>query len=513
MTGAEAVVRTLVRSGVDVCFANPGTTELHLMSALDRVEGMRTVLGLFEGVVSGAADGYARMADRPACTLLHLGPGFANAIANFHNARRACTPVVNLIGDHPDHHLPFDAPLTSDIESLARPVSGWLRRLVSPDTAADDTAAAVDAARTPPGRVATVVVPADVAWGETERIAVASGPEGRKLPSDEAIQRSAEALRDGPTLLLLGDRALREDGLRWAARIASASGCDLLAQTSNARVERGGDRTPIERVPYAVDLALQRLARYRRVVLAGAREPVAFFAYPGKPSRLLPDGCEVITLGAAGADLEGALELLAREIGAGQAESPVEPRERPAMPSGALDKDKLGSVLAHLIPENGIVVDESVTTGRAFFPATHAAPPHTWLQLTGGAIGAGLPMATGAALACPDRRVLALQSDGSGMYTLQALWSQAREGTNVTTIIFANRGYAILKGELMAARDLTPGPRAMEMVELNRPELDWVSLARGMGVPGERADSCEALVDAAGRAAAAGGPYLIEAIL
>jgi acetolactate synthase I/II/III large subunit len=513
MTGAECIVETLERAGIDVWFANPGTTELHFISALARARGVRSVLGLFEGVVTGAADGYGRMAEKPAVTLLHLGPGFANGIANLHNARRAGTPVINVIGDHPDHHLPYDSPLTSDIESLARPVSGWVRRVTDVERAARDTADAIAAATGPARAVATLIVPADVAWSKTDRTTKLPPRVHPPPPSSAAIASARQALKNGsPTLLLLGGDALKEAGLAHAGRIAAATGCDLLAQTSNARVERGWGRTPVERLPFGVDQAIARLQGYRQVILAGAREPVAFFAYPGKPSALLDGGVEVLNLAGSGENIPAALAWLAEELGAAES-LPTLARPQPAdAPTGRLTRELIGRTIAHALPEGAIVADESITTGRQFFPLTHAAAPHTWLQLTGGAIGAGMPLATGAAIACPDRKVLNLQADGSGMYTLQSLWTQAREALDVTTIVLSNRSYAILKAELASAQSIEVGDRSHDLVELDRPELDWVSLARGMGVPGERAETAEELLAGLERGFGSEGPYLIEAI-
>jgi len=514
MNGAEAIVHTLLAGGVDVCFANPGTSEMHFVVALDRIEGMRCVLGLFEGVVTGAADGYARMAGRPAATLLHLGPGLGNGLANLHNARRANTPMVNIVGDHATYHRAFDAPLTSDIEAIAGPVSGRVKSVASAENAAQDTADAIVAARTPPGRIATLVLPADAAWGEADQAQVrVPAPPERPAVADEAVGAAREALDGGaPALLILGGPALSEEGLAHAGRIAAATGCGLIAQMSNARVERGAGRVAIDRVPYPVDQATARLAPFRRAILIGARAPVAFFAYPDKPSRLLPEGCEVIQLARPEDDVTGALARLAEEIGASSYAAPVEPPERSAMPRGPLTPESIAAAVAHVLPENAIVADESVSTGRGFFNHTRGAVPHTWLQVTGGSIGLGLPMATGAALACPERKVLSLEADGSAMYTLQALWTQAREGLDVTTLILANQSYAILKGEMAGVGARNPGRKALDMLTLDRPTLDWVDLARGMGVDGERVEDAESLAHALGRGIATPGPYLVEAV-
>jgi acetolactate synthase I/II/III large subunit len=513
MNGAEAIVHTLLAGGVELCFANPGTSEMHFVVALDRIEGMRCVLGLFEGVVTGAADGYARMAGKPAATLLHLGPGLGNGLANLHNARRANSPMVNIVGDHATHHLAYNAPLTTDIEGIARPVSSWVRSVADAGCAARDTADAVVAARTPPGQIATLILPADAAWGEAAGPSPVPAPPEREPVAAEAMRAAAAALDGGaPTLLVLGGPAIGEEGLAHAGRIAAATGCDLIAQMSNARVERGAGRVALERVPYPVDQALERLGGARRAILIGAREPVAFFAYPGKPSRLLPPGCEVLALARPEDDVVGALAWLAEEVGAARHPVPVEPPARPDAPQGALTPLSIAAAVGHVLPEQAIVADESVSTGRGFFAATRGAAPHTWLQVTGGSIGLGLPMATGAALACPGRKVLSLEADGSAMYTLQALWTQAREGLDVTTLILANQSYAILKGEMANVGARNPGRRALDMLSLDRPALDWVDLARGMGVEGERVEDAQTLTAALDRGLATPGPYLVEAV-
>ncbi|RVU16587.1 acetolactate synthase large subunit [Methylobacterium oryzihabitans] len=513
MNGAESLVRTLVAGGVEVCFTNPGTSEMHFVAALDRVEGMRAVLCLFEGGATGAADGYARMADKPASTLLHLGPGLGNGIANLHNARRARSPLVNIVGEHATYHRAFDAPLTSDIEGLARPVSAWVRTGLSARDVARDGADAIVAARTAPGGVATLILPADTAWEEGTGIAPTPAIPERARADDEAIAHAAAALRSGePAVLHLGDRAVRGEGRRIAARIARKTGAKLLAMTSNARIDRGAGTVPIERLPYPVDPARETLAEFRHVILVGATLPVAFFAYPGKPSALAAPTADVFALATPEQDQIDALERLAAAVGA-EAEPEVAPARRPELPtSDRLDPDAVGLVLGALIPEGAIVCDESVTTGRNFFPATHGAAPHTWLQLTGGSIGLGIPMATGAAVACPDRKVIGLQADGSALYTAQALWTQARERLDVVTLIWSNRSYAILRAEL-ANVGANPGRKAIDMLTLDDPPIDWISLARGYGVGARRVETLPDFIAAFRDALKQRGPALIEVAL
>lgn len=514
MNGAESLVKTLVRGGVEVCFANPGTSEMHFVAALDSVPGIRCVLSLFEGGATGAADGYARMADKPAATLLHLGPGLGNGIANLHNARRALSPIVNIVGEHATYHIGYDAPLTSDIEGLARPVSAWVRTSRAAAAVGADAAEAIAAAIREPGQVATLILPADTAWTEGGKVASVPPIPAPKPPSSDAIDAAARALRLGPaSMLLLGHKALRTKGLDWAGAIAAKTGCRIMAQVSNARIERGAGRVPIDRIPYPIDMALNALKDLRRLVLVGTFAPVAFFAYPGKPSSLAPKDCDVQTLAAPGDDLVGALAALGEAVGAKAADAKRQAAAPPDLPQGALTSEKISAVIGALLPENAIVCDESVTTGRGFFPATRGAKPHDWLQLSGGAIGLGIPLATGAAVACPDRKVISLEADGSGMYTLQSLWTQARERLNVTTLIWANRAYAILRGELASVGARNPGRKALDMLSLDDPALDWVSLAKGLGIEGVRAASIEELIGAFRAGLKRSGPFLIEVAL
>lgn len=516
-SGADLLCETLLAHGVDHCFANPGTSEMHFVAALDRQPHMRCVLGLSEGVVTGAADGYARMAERPACTLLHTGPGLANGLANLHNARRANSPIVNIVGDHATHHLVHDAPLTTDIDALARPMSHWVGRSASADNVGEAAAEAVRQARRPPGGIATVVLPADHAWSTTSAPVPACAPaSGPAAPQPAALAAAAAALGRGRgTLLLLAGRALRAEALEWAAGIAAVTGARLLAQQANARAERGLGRVMIDRVPYVVDKALAMLADTTQVVLVGAKAPVGFFAYPGKPSSMLPPGCEVITASRPEEDGALALRELAARLGAGRAAARSHLAERRALPlpTGALTAATLAQAVVALLPEQTVVCDESVSSGRDFFPMSWHALPHDYLQITGGAIGLGIPLATGAALGAPGRKVLALQADGSAMYTLQGLWTQARERLNVVTVIFSNRRYAILHGEYAQVGAGAPGANARRLFDLEEPALDWVALARGMGVAAERADSAERFAGVLAAALRQAHPFLIEAVL
>jgi len=541
VNGAQALIRTLIACGVDTCFSNPGTSEMHFVAALDHEPGMRGVLCLFEGVATGAADGYGRMAGRPAATLLHLGPGLANGLANLHNAHRAGTPLLNIVGDHATHHKRYDAPLESDIDSLARPVSSWIRRSARSADVGADAADAVAAARRAPGGVATLILPADVSWsagGEPAAPPVIRRP--APVP-DDVVRSAAKVLRSGePCLLLLGGSALSRAGLDAASRIAAGTGARVLGETFPARLARGAGLPALDRLAYLAEFATAQLAGTRQLILAGTRAPVSFFAYPGQASSLVPGDGQVHQLAGPGDDVPAALAALAA-LAAPEARAVPQPAQRPALPGSAggaaaeeaLTAENAAAVIGALLPEGAIVSDEANTSGLWLPAATAGAPPHDWLTLTGGAIGQGLPVATGAAAACPDRPVLALEADGSAMYTISSLWTHAREGLDVTTVIFSNRAYAILNLELQRVGAVGPGagagagtgvgagngseagagPAARSLLDLSRPDIDFTALAAGMGVPASRASTTGEFAGQLRRALAEPGPHLIEAIV
>jgi acetolactate synthase I/II/III large subunit len=514
MNGAHALIRTLVDSGVDVCFMNPGTSEMHFVAALDDVPEMRGVLGLFEGVVTGAADGYARMAGRPAATLLHLGPGLGNGLANLHNARKAKTPMVNIVGDHATHHKQYDAQLESDIETVARNVSAFIRSSDSPDVVAADAAEAVAAAVGPPGQVATLILPADASWSEGADPVPPRPPAAPAEVPAETVKEIARILGSGePTALFIGGRACRGDELLAASALAQASGAKLLCETFPARLERGAGVPPVDRLAYLAEFASVQLDGLAHLVLVDAKSPVSFFAYPGKASDLVPEGCEVHVLAGPADDLAGALEALLDAVGTDRSAAVVQEEARPARPSGPLTADAVAATLGALLPEDAIVSDEGNTAGLFVSGHTAGAPRHDWLCLTGGAIGQGLPVAVGAAVACPDRRVVAFQADGSAMYTLQAWWTMGREQLDVTTVVLNNRSYAVLNMELDRVGAGEPGPCAKDMLDLTRPDIDFVALATGMGLPATRATTAEEFWDQLEASLATPGPSVIEAII
>jgi acetolactate synthase I/II/III large subunit len=514
MNGAESLVHTLVASGVDVCFANPGTSEMHFVAALDKVTGMRPVLALFEGVVTGAADGYGRMAEKPAATLLHLGPGLSNGSANLHNAKRAATPIVNIVGDHATYHAQYDAPLASDIMGLARPVSHWVHASTSAKTIASDGALAVQAAMTAPGQIATLILPADTAWNEAEHPAPPLPRIGPASVSSQAIDTVAKALRAGKkTALLIRGTGLRKRGLDAAGRIAAKTGARLMCDTFAPRLERGAGIVAVERIPYFAEQIVDFLKDLDVLVLVGAKPPVSFFAYPGKPSWCTPETCAIHYLAQPHENGLEALEALADALTAPKEPASVAAPKRPELPAGKLNAYTAGQAIGFYLPENAIISDEAATSGLGSATFTATAPRHDHLALTGGSIGQGLPLATGAAIACPDRKVVCLHGDGGAMYTLQALWTQAREKLDVTTVIFSNRSYAILKIELARVGAENPGPRALSMFDLSNPDLDWVSLARGMGVEASRAATAEEFADQFATAMKARAPRLIEAMI
>ncbi len=518
MNGAQALIRTLVDAGVDVCFGNPGTSEMHFVAALDSVPEMRGVLCLFEGVVTGAADGYARMAGKPAATLLHLGPGLGNGIANLHNARRAYSPMVNVVGDHALGHKKYDAPLESDIDAMAGTVSGWVRRCEKLADIATDAVAAIEAAQQ--GQVATLILPADVSW--TEGAEPAAGEPARSPVSfdyqagvdseeHELLDAGADVFGTG-TVMLLGSAACRERGLRAASRIAEATRTKVLIETFPARLERGAGRPNFERLAYLAEAAQFQLTGAENLVLAGARSPVSFFAYPGKASDLVPAGCRVQTVSG---DVVARLEALADAVAPGSEPALTELRTVAVPDDSALTTQNWVEVVAATLPDNAIVVDEANTSGFLLPQATMSAPRHDLLTLTGGAIGFGLPNAVGAAVACPDRPVLCLQADGSAMYTISALWTMAHEQLNVVTVILNNAAYAILRMELQRVGatevGMVSGPKAAAMLDLSVPTTDFAALAAAMGVPSVKVTTTAELADQLRVGYATAGPYLIDA--
>jgi acetolactate synthase-1/2/3 large subunit len=515
MTGADVLCDTLLANGVNVCFANPGTSEMHFVAALDRKPQMRCVLGLFEGVVTGAADGYGRMRRTPAATLLHTGPGLANGLANLHNARRARAPLLNVVGDHASYHLQYDAPLTSDIESLALPMSDFVRRISGPQSVEVDTAAAYLAALAA-SSVSTLILPADASWGEAPEGPVAAvAVPSRKTVDTAQIRAVAERLRQrrGRFGIVVGGDGACGAGLAAAGRIAAGLGGRVFSEVIPGRQERGQGAYPVTRIAYPIEGALRMLAEVDLLLCAGAPEPVAFFAYPGKPSRLAPPHAEVLALGDRQSDIAGALVALAAELAVPSALSHTTPALPDAPKDGPIDGAAMSATLARALPEGAIIAYEGLTSAVELFGMTAGAPRHDWMMTAGGAIGNGLPMALGAAIACPDRKVVCVQADGSGMYTLQALWTMARERADVLVVICANRCYATLEGEMATLGFNRIGHNGQQMMSLSDPVIDWVKLASGLGVEAARADSVRTLDDLVRTGISRQGPFLIEAVL
>lgn len=515
MNGAESLLGTLVDSGIEVCFTNPGTSEMHFVAALDEVEGIRCVLCLFEGVLSGAAAGYAAMARKPASTLLHLGPGLGNALANIHNAKKGNLPMVNIVGDHATYHLEYDAPLTSDIEGIAGTVSHWVYSSKSPEDIGVDAAEAVlQAGR---GQVATLILPADVSWGDN--------PNGRApgvslspadVVPDSRIDEAVSLLRSGkPCMIMIGGREIDTEQGLMLSRIGKASGARVCTDTFPARVARGAGTAVIDRLPYLTEMAVDHIKDIENLILIGAKAPVSFFAYPNLPSAIAPEGCNEFVLATVNEDIDQVLGALLEKLDAVDVEPDVHPLALPDLPTGDLDVMACGNTIAHFLPESAVVVDEGITSSIGCFPLTITAQPHDWLNLTGGAIGWGLPAAVGAALAVPDRKVICLEGDGSAMYTISALWSMARENLDITVVIFNNRKYSILELEFTrtGARGGTPGPKAASTLDVGTPDMDFVALATGMGVDATRATTAEEFNEQFEAAMQSTGPCLIDAMV
>lgn len=513
MNGAEALLKTLIDAGVEVCFANPGTSEMHMVAAMDRIDGMRPILVLFEGVASGAADGYGRMADKPAATLLHLGPGLSNSMANQHNARRAHSPIVNLIGDHATYHLEFDAPLSADIVGQANTVCDWVKVNASAGTLAEDVAEAIAASQTGAGQVTALVVPANCAWDEAPGTAAALPIPACAKIEDATVNSVAELLKGGANnALLLGGKSLREDALQAAGRIAAATGARIVAETFPARWQRGEGRYTPERLPYLAEMAIDTLKDVENLVLVGAKAPVGFFAYPNVPSVLTPEKCEIVHLANVDNDLSDALLRLAAAVNA-PAEIELQAREQHDAPAEKLCPMGVATVINDLMPENTVISEEAATSSMMFYPFTNGARKHEVMTLTGGSIGQGLPVALGAAVACPDQKVLCLHGDGGAMYTVQSLWTAVRENLDITFVIYNNNSYAILNLEFMRVGAEGNGEKALSLLDLNNPGLNWVDLAKGQGMKATRAETVAEFSEQFAAAMAQTGPVLIEAMV
>jgi acetolactate synthase-1/2/3 large subunit len=515
MNGAESLLTTLINNDIEVCFTNPGTSEMHFVAALDEVEGMRCVLCLFEGVLSGAADGYARMAGKPASTLLHLGPGLGNALANLHNAKKGHVPVVNIVGDHATYHLEYDAPLTADIEGIAGPMSHWVHTSKSPEDIAKDTAEAIRQAGF--GQVATLMLPADVSWSDNpngaEPAVVITPPaqiSARRV--DDAVAK----LRSGKNcMIMIGGRNISAEQGFMLGQISKATGARICTDVFPTRLARGAGRAVIERLPYLAELAIDHIKDLDQLILIGAAAPVSFFAYPNVSSVISGDSCEETVLAGPNDDIEQLLKDLVDRFEATDLEPDRYPLVVPDLPSGALDVNTVAQALAYFIPENAVIVDEAATSGMPLFPQTGNARAHDWLNLTGGSIGWGLPAAVGAAIACPDRQVICVEGDGSAMYTIQSLWTMARENLDVTVIIYNNRKYSILELEFgrTGARGGVPGPKAASTLDIGSPDMNFADIAKGMGVSASRATTAEEFNAQLEAALNTPGPHLIDAIV
>jgi acetolactate synthase-1/2/3 large subunit len=513
MNGAQAILKTLADNGVEACFSNPGTSEMQLVAAFDHDPRVRPVLCLFEGVATGAADGYARMAGKPAATLLHLGAGLSNGSANLHNARRAYSPVVNIVGDHATYHRELDAPLTADIDALARPVSVWVKTAETAQDAVASSAEAVRASKSGSGGPVTLILPADCAWSEGAEPGPVLAPPVRARPDPARIAAIVQALKTAQKpMLLLGSGALTEQGLIAAGRIAQ-SGVRVFMDTFVARQPRGAGRFAPERMQYFGEMALANLQGMDLMVLVSTKTPAAFFAYPGAPSVLVPKGCAVEVLSQPHEDGEFSLQALADAFAAAPQPKLVPLKIDDACPMGVLSPATIGMSAARHMPENAIVSEDAVTAGLPVYAQTYSARPHDWLFLTGGAIGQGIPAAIGAAIAQPQRKVVCLTGDGAAAYTAQGLWTLVREKLDVTVVVFANRAYRILGIELARTQSGAAGDRARSLLELTNPTMDWMSIATGFGMRATRCETAESFDSAFARSMTETGPRLIEAVI
>jgi acetolactate synthase I/II/III large subunit len=517
LTGAQSLLATLLNCGVEACFANPGTSELHLVAALQNEERIRSVLCLFEGVATGAADGYGRMARKPAATLLHLGPGLANGWANLHNAKRAKTPIVNVVGDHATWHKQLDAELSSDLEGVAASISDWTWISKSAAEIGNDAVRAYRAAMARNGQIATLILPADASWERGGVIAEPLPKEPLKQIDSRDIDAAAAILTSGRRVALLTTGpSLNGAGRDACTRIAAKTGAKMFCKGLNARMERGAGRMPFTRLSGWGQVTLDVLSEFDDLILIGAGIPVMSFAHPEYESVLVPRSVNVLRLAAAEDDVVGALAALSAAVGApaqADIETLLESRVEHDLAIGPLNAEAVGQAISRFLPEGAILSDESGTGGAGHYPFSANAVPHDCLFLAGGSIGQGLPVGLGAAVACPDRKVVCLEADGSAMYTLQALWSMARGKCDVTTVIFSNRRYGILMRSVGQYGISGLPNRVPDLFDLSHPDLDWAQLARGMGVEGHVCDTADDFNRVFEDCMRRKGPHLIEAVI
>lgn len=512
--GAKALMDTLTNAGIDTCFTNPGTSEMHFVAALDKSD-MRAVLTLFEGVATGAADGYARIAEKPAATLLHLGCGLGNGLANLHNARKARVPMVNIVGDHATYHVQYDAQLQSDIETVAKNISSWVRTTQETSQIGADAAEAIKVATGQPNQISTLILPADVSWTEGGTAISDFSKPAPKLASEETVNGIAEVLKKSgkKVALLLGRRVTLETGLMAASKIAETTGAKLFCEVFPTRLQRGAGLPNVERIAYLAEMAAVQLAGYDHLVLIDAKAPVSFFGYPGKKSYLVPEDCQLHSLVEQEEDALASLNALMKAVGAEKTPPKLQEPSRPKLGSGKLNAEKIAMAVGALLPENAIISDEAQTSGLKIPYYTAGSPKHDLLTITGGAIGQGIPVATGAAIAGRNRPVIALIGDGAAMYTIQALWTIMAEKLDVTTVIMNNGSYAILNIELERVGAEKVGPKAKAQLDISQPGIDFVSIAKGMGMPAERCRTAEEFNKALETAFREPGPHLIDAVV
>ncbi len=515
MNGAESLTKALAKEGVKVCFANPGTSEMHLVNALDSEAGIRSILCLFEGVCTGAADGYGRMTGKPAATLLHLGPGLANGISNLHNARKASTPIINLVGDHADYHRKHDSPLNSNITALASSVSSWMKSDSTSMSLSSDVIEALNSAINPKprpdGQISTLIIPANAAWEKGTDPVRRPELQERGQISKTKIDETARQI-DSECLILLGSDGLSVAARQAAGRISKKTKCRVAMSMFSEKIEHGFGLPVSERLPYFPEHVMAFLKGVKKIVLAGASKPVSFFAYPSLPSVPIPEEVEILNLSRSNEDTTSALESIVNILGLNEGAFSAYRSQKVELSSPNLSSKTIGEVIASTLPEGAIICGDSGGGFDAFEPSQNA-PPHTWLNLTGGSIGQGAPVSVGAAVACPEKQVLSLLGDGAAMYTLQALWTQAREGLNVTTIIYKNEKYRILEIEYWRLGVNEIGEKAGDLFSLGEPSIDFCALAKGMGVESVSVHTPESFRAALEVAFSRTGPYLIEACI
>ena len=515
MNGAAAFFKSIVDNGIDTIFACPGTSEMQVVDEVG-YSNLRVVLCLFENSVTGMADGYARMLDKPALGMVHVTCGLTNALANMHNARIANSRMIIFGGGvHVAHEV--NEPVHSMLQRqpyVAQIAAQCVIEARSPDQLAAAATQALKASNDGAGKIVYVYGPNNAVWGESSfQGKLTSSAEQRQRVSTATISSIADTLKAGKkTAFILDNLALREEGLEILGRIAEGAGGRLFREWLPSRIAMGAGRVRTETLPYGGAEGRELLSEFDQIVLVGAKIPVCPFSYENQPWVKIPENCNVHTLATADHDILAALEELATQLDLPEKASNRYNRKPGEPPTGPLSGNSIVQSLSILMPADSIVLDEAMLENVMFPLLMDGAAPFDFMAACpGGAIGAGPPVACGAAIACPNRKVILLEGDFSLMQGNTALWSMAQHNLDICVINYNNEGSASLSTELARVRQGEAQPKSIELLRIRKPTIDYAAMAESMGVPASRAETAEEFHLQLTKAMSTKGPHFIDA--